>query len=169
VTGASGCIAMHMVNQLLEAGYRVRGSARGKRLEGLKKAFAKTDRFEAIDIPDIASSNLTHAFEGVDALLHTAAPLPGEASTEVALNHAVDGTLHVLTAAKKAGIRRIVVTGSLFAYSGTAARQLKHAEDMWGVYAVEKKFTEVAVVDFAKENLDTSVTISTFATVASPL
>lgn len=49
----------------------------------MEKAYANFgDKFEAITIADIASGSFPAAFKGVDAVIHTAAPIPNKASAE---------------------------------------------------------------------------------------
>jgi nucleoside-diphosphate-sugar epimerase len=102
VTGAAGYLGFQVVYQLLEGGYSVRGyafqrqaakkaltrflrAARGRKIPLLKKAFEKYPKFEAVEIADVATSDFSAAFEGVGAVIHTAAPLPGRVDAETAL------------------------------------------------------------------------------------
>ncbi|KIY53149.1 NAD(P)-binding protein [Fistulina hepatica ATCC 64428] len=177
VTGASGFLGFWLVYQLLEAGYLVRGSARGKKLEGLKRAFAGNDRFEAVEVADVITSDLTDAFEGVHALIHSAAPLVGRADTEAALKLAVEGTRNVFEAAEKAGIKKIVVTGSLATYPNTfvpppwthgwgprdfnpiTLEEAKQQGHPGFVYIAEKTITEKTALEFGRKFTDTDVII----------
>ncbi|KAI0055423.1 NAD-P-binding protein [Artomyces pyxidatus] len=116
VTGASGFLGSQVVDQLLEAGYKVRGTARSTtapRLQESYKSFG--DRFQVAIVEDIATSDLSEAFKGVDAIIHVASPLAGAASAEVVLRSAVDGTTRVLDAAVAAGVHKIVITSSIIA------------------------------------------------------
>ncbi|KAF5372658.1 hypothetical protein D9615_009866 [Tricholomella constricta] len=136
LTGASGFLGSHIATQLLDNGYSVRATARGRRIEELKKSYAKFgDRFQVVDVLDLATDQFPEALEGVDGLIHTAAPLADRAEPEeifkatVAISSfcdfssmsyvqgAVNGTLNVVRQAQKAGITRIVVTSSIVTVS----------------------------------------------------
>ncbi|KAI0628043.1 NAD-P-binding protein [Trametes polyzona] len=112
VTGASGFIGAHVVLQLLEAGYRVKGTARGAKLELLRNRFGANPHFEAVEIEDIATGDLTVALQGVEAIVHLASPLAGRQDPEEGLKSALEGALNVLRQAVKAGISKVVLTSS---------------------------------------------------------
>ncbi|KAG6847781.1 hypothetical protein H0H93_006042, partial [Arthromyces matolae] len=89
-------------------------AARGTRVAELAESYKKFGaRFKAIEIKDITSDQFPEALEGVDAVIHAAAPLPGKEDTESMINSAVEGTLNVVRQAEKAGVKRIVVTSSI--------------------------------------------------------
>ncbi|KAG6872640.1 hypothetical protein C0995_008071 [Termitomyces sp. Mi166 len=114
VTGASGFLGSHIVLQLLNKGYNVRAAARGPRVSELAESYEKFgNRFSTVAISDISTDQFPDALKGVDAVIHTAAPLAGRQNTEGMLVSAIDGTLNVVRQAEKAGIRRIVVTSSI--------------------------------------------------------
>ncbi|TFK80680.1 NAD-P-binding protein [Polyporus arcularius HHB13444] len=174
VTGASGFIGAHVVAQLLEAGYRVRGTARGAKLDLLKATFGSNANFEVAPIDDVASGDFTAALQGVHAVIHLASPLAGRQSAEDGLNSAIQGTLNVLQQALKAGITKVVYTSS---WATTVDPELKATwtgvtitEKDWGktskellnnpkivenpifVYCGTKTLAESAAWDFAKEH-----------------
>lgn len=135
VTGASGFIAMHCILQLLEGGYRVRGTLRTMaRSEGIRAALAK--RVDVGDRLDFVSGDLSkddgwdEAVKGCDAVLHVASPLPRTPPKheDELIVPARDGALRVLRAAAREGVRRVVMTSSV------AAVLYGHARDGSKVY-----------------------------------
>ncbi|KAJ7274200.1 hypothetical protein C8J57DRAFT_1178328 [Mycena rebaudengoi] len=168
VTGAAGFLGLQVVYQLLEAGYSVRGAARGRKIPLLKKALEKYPNFEAVEIADVATSDFSAAFKGVGAIIHTAAPLPGRADGETALNTAIEGSLHILREAEKAGIKKFIATGSIVTFPDNAygpddwvagTREEAIGGNTFVVYITEKKLGEQAVLEFAKNHPDMDVTI----------
>ncbi|KAF7298795.1 Epimerase domain-containing protein [Mycena indigotica] len=171
VTGASGYLGSVVVHELLKAGYPVRGSARGQKLSLLNEAFSSYQQFEAVEIIDIATADLTEVFKGVGAIIHTAAPLPGRADSIAAFRTAIDGSLNILRAATKARIYKVVATGSIASfpenqYGPDDWVSLTREEALQGnlvdVYIGEKKFSEQAILQYAKEHPEMDVTICTF-------
>ncbi|KAG6835690.1 hypothetical protein H0H93_015693, partial [Arthromyces matolae] len=107
-------VCSHIALQLLNKGYRVRAAARGTRVAELAQSYKKFgSRFTAVEVKDLTSDQFPEALEGVDAVIHAAAPLPGKEDTASMLHSAVEGTLNVVRQAEKAGIKRIVVTSSM--------------------------------------------------------
>ena len=83
VTGASGFIAKHIVLQLLEAGYNVRGSVRNQtKADEVRRAVAShlkdaanlDARLSFVELDLTSDDGWEQALDGVDALLHTASP-----------------------------------------------------------------------------------------------
>ncbi|KAJ7931418.1 hypothetical protein B0H13DRAFT_2308576 [Mycena leptocephala] len=168
VTGAAGYLGFQVVYQLLEAGYPVRGAARGRKVALLKKAFEKYPQFEAVEITDIATADFSAAFSGVGAIIHTAAPLPGRADSETALKSAIEGSLHILREAHKAGIKKFVATGSMVTFPDNAfgpndwvpvTKEQAVEGNPFVLYIAEKKFGEQAVLDFADKHPEMDITI----------
>ncbi|KAF4609876.1 hypothetical protein D9613_010419 [Agrocybe pediades] len=110
VTGASGFIAGHAIEQLLALGYTVRGTARASKIPGLKAANLKN--FELFAVDDIATEDITEALKDVESVLHIAAPLPGKTTYDGVLHSVFDGMMNVVRQTEKAGIKKIVVTSS---------------------------------------------------------
>ncbi len=131
VTGATGYIAKHIILQLLQAGYAVRGSLRGSAKEtALRDAMTKAlgqdpgARLEFAHLDLTLDDGWDTALQGVDGLFHTASPLtftPPKGENEL-IRPAVDGTVRALNAAHKAGVKRVVLTSSVVAITGTDKR-----------------------------------------------
>lgn len=71
---------------MLQSGYRVRATARGKKVAALRELYSAHPAIEIIEVPDIVRSKFDKAFVGVDAVVHTAAPLPARVDPETMLN-----------------------------------------------------------------------------------
>ncbi|MGH7984854.1 MAG: NAD-dependent epimerase/dehydratase family protein [Candidatus Binataceae bacterium] len=113
VTGGAGFIGSHLVDALVARGFRVRlidNLTTGRR-EWLNPLAELVER----DIRE----NLNHVFDGVDCIFHTAAMprvmLSIERPVETHLVNVV-GTLKVLVAAREAGVRRVIFSGSSSVY-----------------------------------------------------
>jgi nucleoside-diphosphate-sugar epimerase len=118
VTGGAGFIGSHIAEALLKRGDRVRvvdNFSTGKR----SNVPPGVELVEA-DITDLAS--IRRAFDGVEGVFHLAALPRVQISIERPLetHHTnITGTLNVLLAAKEAGVRRLVYSGSSSAYGDT--------------------------------------------------
>ena len=153
VTGVAGFIGRSIAQRLLSEGHSVRGIdnlSTGKRnnLHGLDHL-----DFIAADITD--TDAITRACEGIDIVFHEAAlaSVPRSVSDPVPTNHAnVTGTVEVLNASRKAGVRRIVYAGSSSAYGDSPT--LPKREDMLpnpiSPYAVSKLAGEHYMASFSR-------------------
>jgi hypothetical protein len=62
--------------------YSAARNSKVDRLNVALKKYVDEGLFEAVEVPDIASGDLTKALESVDAVIHTAAPLMGRSDAE---------------------------------------------------------------------------------------
>lgn len=121
VTGASGFIGLHGVRELLQAGYRVRGTVRSlSREPTLREALAKhteTDNFELVTADLMSDEGWAEAVLGCRYVWHVASPVPNPPPKheDDFIIPAREGTLRVLRAALEAGVERVVLTSSLAA------------------------------------------------------
>ncbi|CAM5769700.1 SDR family oxidoreductase [Bosea minatitlanensis] len=139
VTGGSGFVAGHCILALLDAGYAVRASLRsGAREAGLRAALAGAGaaldgRFETVTADLMADDGWDAAVAGCTHILHVASPLLAAAPRDEAelLGPARDGTLRVLRAAHRAGVRRVVLTSSFAAIGYGRALRRPYDERDW--------------------------------------
>ena len=122
VTGATGFIASHLILQLIERGYEVRGTARSTdkaaRLNEILSAYAgKPIAIEIVAADLNKDEGWAEAVKGVDFVQHVASPFPSETpkSADELIVPARDGALRVLKAAKAEGVKRVVLTSSMAA------------------------------------------------------
>lgn len=165
VTGASGFIGLHCVLQLLEQGYRVRGTVRSEgRAHELRKAMEVNADADLAKQLEIVEADLTRdegwadAMRGCTYVLHVASPFPSQTPEheDELIRPAKEGTLRVLKAASDAGVERVVLTSSLAAVSaGHPADSARvFTEDDWSIvercppYPKSKTLAERAAWDF---------------------
>ena len=124
VTGGSGFVASWCIAELLERGYRVRTTIRSLSKEPDVRGAASlvTDPGERLGcvVADLTTdAGWDEAMIGVDYVLHVAQPLSSAAEREPEnlIRPAHDGTLRVLRAASRAGVRRVVATSAANAAS----------------------------------------------------
>jgi UDP-glucose 4-epimerase len=130
VTGGAGFIGSHLVEALVERGRAVRvlddfSTGSPANLEAVR------DRVEVIDGDITDLETVRAAMAGVEVVFHQAAlaSVPRSVANPLATHRAcADGTLHVLLAARDAGVRRVVYAASSSAY-GNAARLPKTETD----------------------------------------
>ena len=166
VTGATGFLASHLILQLVERGYDVRGSVRNlEKGEGLQQALSeyagKPISIEFV-LADLNSEDgWAEAVEGVTFVQHVASPFPAgqPKSAEELIGPAKDGALRVLRASRDAAVKRVVLTSSVAAidtgwnehppagYDETHWAKLDDPERA-SFYAQSKALAERAVWDF---------------------
>jgi dihydroflavonol-4-reductase len=137
VTGATGFVAGHCIADLLARGYDVRGTVRNREtadVAHLRPAIeAASGEFDLAAATLDADEGWAEAVNGCDYVLHVASPIPFKAPNheDELIRPAVDGTTRVLTAAAKAGVKRVVCTSSLDVITrnhATTARQRTEAD-----------------------------------------
>jgi nucleoside-diphosphate-sugar epimerase len=122
VTGGAGFIGSHLADALLERGLTVR--VLDNFLTGSRKNLNPRAQLVEADIREPAA--IEPAFAGVDCVFHTAAlPRVGLSIERPVETHLVNvvGTLNVLMAARTAGVRRVVYSGSSSVYGEQPGEQ----------------------------------------------
>jgi dihydroflavonol-4-reductase len=122
VTGATGFIASSVIEQLLAAGYRVRGTtrslAKGKDIESLRALPGAAHLLELFEADLGRPGSFDRAAHGCVTVMHTASPYVlnvRNPQTDL-VDPAVHGTREVLGACARAGtVTRVVLTSSMAA------------------------------------------------------
>ena len=169
LTGISGYIGNHCAVELLKNGYSVRGSLRslsksGKVIAVIKKEVDPKDNLEFCELDLLSNEGWDDAMKGCEFLLHVASPfiiLEPKDENEY-IRPAVDGTIRALKAAKKAGIKRVVLTSSMVSMLEDADKSIEINFESWsnvnaknvGAYAKSKTLAEQAAWDFIRAQTD---------------
>ncbi|WP_327234023.1 NAD-dependent epimerase/dehydratase family protein [Streptomyces sp. NBC_01317] len=139
VTGGTGFLGGHSVARLLREGYRTRVTVRepGQRagvLAALRDAGVDpADRLEFAVADLRTDAGWDRAMEGAGHVLHHASPFPStppDTEDELILP-ARDGALRVISAARKAGVPRVVMTSSYAAVGYTLRPDNHYTEADW--------------------------------------
>jgi dihydroflavonol-4-reductase len=164
VTGANGFIGLHTVLHFLKAGYNLCGTVRTQEQgEKARQTLAKhTDiaNLEFIHADLTRDAGWDQAAAGCDFILHIASPFPTEAPKDEneLIRPAREGTLRVLRAAQRAGVKRVVLVSSLAAITVGHERENRTFDETdWTdlnktkyAYARSKTLAEQAAWEFIK-------------------
>ncbi len=138
LTGISGYIGNHCAVELLKNGYSVRGSLRSLSksenvINAIKKEIDPKDNLEFCELDLLSDNGWDSAMQGCDYVLHVASPFimfePKDENEYV--RPAVDGTMRALNSAKKAGVKRVVITSSMVSMLGDADKSIKVDSNSW--------------------------------------
>lgn len=171
VTGATGYIAQHVVDKLLERKYRVIGTARSESryssvIKNFKLKYPDSDlSFEIV--PDMAAENafneVLKSHPEIKYAIYTASPasfglnLPLE---ETYLKPAVNGTINILRGIKDFApqIRNVVITSSIVAIfqRGEAYRTEVLTNRLWNPITWEEVENEYDAYNASKKICRTS-------------
>jgi len=164
VTGASGFIAAHAVKELLEKGYEVTGTVRGKAvnypyLTDLPGAQERLTLMQADLLDEGAFDDIV---KDCDFVLHTASPYVVNVKDpqKELVEPAVKGTTNVLSAcAKSDRVKRVVLTSSMAAITDEPDSGKVFSESDWNArsslkrnpYYYSKTLAEKAAWDFVDD------------------
>lgn len=166
VTGATGFVASHLILQLIDRGFDVRGTMRSlEKGETLKRVLSdyagKPIPLELFSADLSSDQGWAEAVNGVEFVQHVASPFPATQpkNADELIGPAKDGALRVLKAARDAKVKRVVLTSSVAAvdtgwqeappegYDETYWAKLDDP-DRVSFYAQSKALAEKAAWDF---------------------
>jgi len=169
VTGGSGFLGGWCLVELLQRGFRARTTVRSLAREAevrqsVGSQIAVGDRLTVLAADLTKDEGWAQAIEGCDFVLHVASPFPPAQpkDPDELIVPAREGTLRVLRASLKAGVKRVVVTSSVAAVrhgtsgEGQSGRALTEAD--WSdpdnphvtPYTRSKTIAELAAWDYVR-------------------
>jgi dihydroflavonol-4-reductase len=164
VTGATGFIGTHVVEQLLARGYHVRGTVRNiekATAEGILTNLPGAERLELVAADLLDAASFQDAVMDCDFVLHVASPYVldvKDPQTDL-VDPAIQGTIAVLRSCMESpAVRRVVVTSSFAAMVDSPNGTL--TEESWNEgsslkqnpYAFSKTMAERAAWSFMEGN-----------------
>ncbi|KAJ5385412.1 NAD-dependent epimerase/dehydratase [Penicillium concentricum] len=178
VTGATGFIGAHVVDNLLARGFSVRGSTRSKQKgEQMKAARPQyASKLDFVVVEDFTQIGVFDSvMDGIDAVIHVASPFFYDTTNneQELILPAINGVKSILSASAQSGskVQRLVMTSSFasvvnpsstpepgFTYTAANWNPLTYEEaidpksDSVTAYRGSKKFAEVAAWEFVKEH-----------------
>ncbi|MEU6598099.1 NAD-dependent epimerase/dehydratase family protein [Streptomyces flaveolus] len=139
VTGGTGLVGSHSIARLLDEGYRTRVTVReagqeAQVLAALRQAGVDPANRLEFAVADLgADGGWVEAMDGVGHVLHHASPFPATPpkTEDEVVRPARDGALRVISAARKAGVPRVVMTSSYAAVGYTLKADDHYSEADW--------------------------------------
>ena len=163
VTGVSGYVGQHCAAELLKNGYAVKGSLRSlsksdKVTAAISKEVDPKGNLEYCELNLMSDTGWEEAMQDCDFVLHVASPFVIEEPKDEneLIKPAVEGTQRALKAAKKAGIKRVVLTSSMVSMLKDAKGLVNINQDSWTnvdaknvtAYVKSKTLAEKSAWDF---------------------
>ncbi|SEW45583.1 SDR family oxidoreductase [Chitinophaga arvensicola] len=165
VTGGSGFIASYCIIALLNKGFKVKASLRSLNRIADVKQMLSTGGISDFDHLSFVEADLSkedgwqEAVRGCTYVIHPASPTPRPDATheDEFIIPAVNGVLHVLRAAKYAGVKRVVLTSAFGAIGFGTDKKTPYTEEDWSdpnknipAYQKSKTLSERAAWEFIK-------------------
>ncbi|KAL7896046.1 hypothetical protein HDV63DRAFT_89281 [Trichoderma sp. SZMC 28014] len=145
VTGVTGHIASHVTSQLLQRGYKVRGTVRDLTtaswlVDDLFKSAAVAGNFELALVSDFGDPDaFKDAIKGVSAIAHIATPNNFDPDPSKVIPVTVGAATSILkAAASESSVKRFVYTSSVAAAATQKPGNHTHVgRDTWNNWAIE--------------------------------
>nr|WPM83322.1 ProsC [Phaeosphaeria sp.] len=140
VTGVSGMIAIHIADEALRAGFRVRGTVRSQQKGEQVRDLLNSPAFEFTIVPDMAAEGaFNESMRGVSAAVHCASIVSFSGIVEEVITPTVKGTMNILEAAlQNPSVKSVVLTSTSGAASGPRPGVEFHmGRDTWNQEAVD--------------------------------
>jgi len=166
VTGAAGFVAAHLIKQLLESGYKVRGTVRKVDKEKYKFLYdldKDGGNLELVAANLIDEGSFDDAVKGCEYVMHVASPYVMNAKDpqKELVEPALKGTITVLESCTKSKtVKRVILTSSVAAITDSPISDHVYTEKDWNMqstlarlpYYYSKRIAEEAGWDYVKKH-----------------
>jgi nucleoside-diphosphate-sugar epimerase len=173
VTGGSGYLGTRLIGALLGDGRSVRATVRSLDSEhdvraAVRRGGVDDSGLEIVAAELTADEGWAAATAGCEEVHHTASPMIQTDDPDEVIVPARDGTLRALTAARDAGVRRVVLTSSFAAVGYTPKPGAEYTEADWTdpdtpglpAYPLSKTIAERTAWDFIeREGAETELVV----------
>lgn len=148
VTGVTGFIGSRVAEELLIAGFKVRGTSRSSAkaqwlVNHLSQKFGSNGKIDLVEVPDMVRPDAYDtAVKGVSGIVHLASVLTFSTNPEEVVGPSVKGTLNVFESAlKEPSVKSFVYTSSSTAcLLPIANKKIKITKDTFNDAAVEAAY-----------------------------
>lgn len=142
VTGASGYIGANIIQEALDLGYSVRGTARSQeKADNTKKVFKTHPNYSTTIVQGFVSpsAEIDESVKGIDAVILVASDTSFSEDPGQVIDGVVAGTLNFLrAAAKEPSVKRFVLTSSsAAALTAIPNKEVTVTTDTWNDEAVD--------------------------------
>jgi nucleoside-diphosphate-sugar epimerase len=150
ISGGAGFLGLHLARRLTVDGHEVRTLDLAPLAEPDLELRVEELRGDVRNTSDAAA-----LVEGADVLVHAAAALPIQASRDAIRSVNVDGAATVLSAAARAGVRRVVLVSSTAVYGVPKVHPIHEDDPLVGVgwYGTSKIEAEEVTREFGRRGL----------------
>ena len=173
VTGASGYIALHCISELINNGYKVKGSIRDlskkdEFLSSLRINFGYDD-FEICELNLLKDKGWDEAASDCDYILHIASPcvIKEPLNQNEIIEPAVEGTLRALKTSQESSVKKLILTSSIGSMAYGHNKKVINVDD-WtntssnvGSYIKSKTIAEKMAWKFFKDISNPSFSMNT--------
>jgi dihydroflavonol-4-reductase len=136
LTGISGFIGLYCAKELLNAGFKVKGTVRNsvkqqQVIEAMKSNDISTINLQFFELDLTSDNGWDKAMKGCDFVMHVASPfrIANPKDENEMLLPAVEGTKRVLKAANKASVKKVIMTSSIVSMMSSIRRGQFGPED----------------------------------------
>ena len=165
VTGATGYIGLHCIDQLLKQGYAVNGSIRSPErkqevFQALQKNNTSTEHLNLFTFNLTDDEGWDEGIADCNYLLHVASPISiSTKDEEFFVGPAVAGVNRAMKFAQKHNVKKVVLTSSVAAIFETTVLKQYYDESDWSdpnkktinYYAKSKTLAEMAAWEYIKK------------------
>jgi len=166
VTGATGFVASHIIKQLLQKGYNVRGTVRSLKQKDKNQFLLDMEPkglLELVEANLLEAHSFDNAVDGCEFVIHTASPyaLDVKDPQKELVDPAVKGTLNVLESCQRSStVKKVVLTSSVAAITDEPMKGHVYTEADWNrtssltrnPYYYSKVLAEEAAWNFVKQS-----------------